>query len=82
MATVAVDSLTTTDGQYGCRTWSGIYELIRLNARWQITRVNITPSACQVTGNTGNTGNTGPGTPATRATPGTPGTPGAADALR
>lgn len=30
-ATVAVSSLTTTDGQFGCRTWSGSYQLTRQN---------------------------------------------------
>jgi heat shock protein HslJ len=28
-ARVDVDSLTTIDGQYGCRTWSGAYQLTR-----------------------------------------------------
>lgn len=46
-ATVAVTSLTTTDGQFGCRTWSGSYQLTRLNGRWRIARASITPSPCQ-----------------------------------
>ena len=69
-AIVAVDSLTTTDGQYGCRTWSGSYQLTNLGGRWQIARASISPSPCQgspggtspsstaAQGNTGNTGNT------------------------
>jgi hypothetical protein len=67
---VTVDSLTTTDGQYGCRSWSSSYQLTRLNGRWEIARVSISPSPCQgspagtspsstgAEGNTGNTGNT------------------------
>ena len=58
-ATITVDSLTTTDGLYGCRTWSGSYQLIRVGGRWQIARASISPSPCQDTGTTGNTGNTG-----------------------
>ncbi len=46
-ATVAVDSLTTTDGQYGCRTWTGSYQMTRLNGRWRIARASITPSPCR-----------------------------------
>jgi hypothetical protein len=45
-ATVAVDSLTTTDGQTGCRTWTGDYRLNRSGSRWMITRANISPAPC------------------------------------
>lgn len=71
VAIVTVDSLTTTDAQYGCRRWSGNYQLTRLDGRWQIARASISPSPCQgsptatsppsttAQGNTGNTGNGG-----------------------
>jgi hypothetical protein len=45
-ATVAVDSLTTTDEQSGCRTWTGDYILDRSNNRWRITQASITPAPC------------------------------------
>lgn len=45
-ATVAVDSLTTTDHQFGCRVWSGSYQLTNESGQWMIARANITPSPC------------------------------------
>jgi hypothetical protein len=46
-ATVTVNSLQTTDGQFGCRTWSGTYQLSRQNGRWLIEHASITPAPCQ-----------------------------------
>jgi hypothetical protein len=45
-ATVDVHSLTTTDAQYGCRTWSGTYQLTRQARTWRIARANISPARC------------------------------------
>ena len=95
-ATVAVDSLTTTDGPYGCRRWSGSYQLIRPERSWRIVRASIAPSPCQDTGTTGNTGilpappatsatgtrQPGPATPAPSAPPATPAIRAAAGAPR
>jgi hypothetical protein len=45
-ATILVSALKTIDRQYGCRNWTGTYSMVRENARWLITRSNITPHAC------------------------------------
>jgi len=45
-ATVVVGSLITRDQRYGCRTWSGSYELIETAGRWRIARAAITPRPC------------------------------------
>lgn len=45
-ATVAVTSLTTQDAQFGCRHWSGSYQLSKNGARWLIVRASIAPSQC------------------------------------
>lgn len=45
-ATVDVASLITNDAQFGCRTWTGSYELTYQNGRWLINRANITPASC------------------------------------
>ena len=45
-ATVSVDALTTKDKQFGCRTWSGSYQLVEQNGQWLIERANITPQRC------------------------------------
>lgn len=45
-ATVQVESLTTDDSQYGCRSWTGSYQLISSAGKWLISRANITPSPC------------------------------------
>jgi hypothetical protein len=55
-ATVAVDSLTTTDASYGCRIWSGSYQMTRLSGRWRIAQASITPSPCRGTGTTDTAG--------------------------
>ena len=45
-ATVSVDSLTTKDKQFGCRTWSGSYQLAEQGGQWLIEQANITPQPC------------------------------------
>jgi hypothetical protein len=45
-ATVAVDSLTTKDKQFGCRTWSGSYDLVQQSGQWLIEQASITPQPC------------------------------------
>ena len=45
-ATVDVASLKTVDGQYGCRTWTGSYQMTLQGNQWLIERSNITPQAC------------------------------------
>ena len=46
LATVAVDALTVTDAQFGCRNWSGSYQLASQGGQWLIQRADITPSSC------------------------------------
>jgi hypothetical protein len=45
-ATVAVDSLSTTDRQYGCRTWSGSYQVVQQEGEWLIQHANLAPQSC------------------------------------
>jgi len=45
-ATVAIDTLKTVDQQYGCRTWSGTYELSYTGGSWQITAPHLSPQSC------------------------------------
>jgi hypothetical protein len=45
-ATVAVDSLTTHDRQYGCRHWTGSYQMINDGSQWLIQRANLSPQPC------------------------------------
>jgi hypothetical protein len=45
-ATVDVDSLITHDHQFGCRSWSGSYDLVSNEGQWQIQKARITPSPC------------------------------------
>jgi hypothetical protein len=45
-ATVAVDSLTTKDTQFGCRTWSGSYDLVQQSGQWLIEQASIAPRPC------------------------------------
>jgi hypothetical protein len=45
-ATVAVTSLTTNDAQFGCRAWTGTYQLTKHANRWLIARASILPSPC------------------------------------
>jgi hypothetical protein len=45
-AMVAVTSLTTRDAQFGCRHWTGSYQLSKHGTRWLIVRAGIVPSQC------------------------------------
>lgn len=45
-ATVDVASLQTIDTQYGCRDWTGSYEMVYQQSSWLIDRSDITPQAC------------------------------------
>lgn len=45
-ATVTVTNLRTVDGHYGCRTWTGSYQMTYQASRWLIAQSNITPAAC------------------------------------
>lgn len=45
-ATVDVVSLITHDKQYGCRTWSGSYEMTDEGGGWLIARANLNPQPC------------------------------------
>lgn len=45
-ATVDVVSLITHDEQYGCRTWSGSYEMTDEGGGWRIERANLNPQPC------------------------------------
>lgn len=45
-ATIKVDRLITHDDQYGCRSWSGIYDLVRTDGHWLIASARIAPKAC------------------------------------
>lgn len=46
IATVNVDSLTTRDRQFGCRAWSGSYQLSNSGGQWLIEKASITPGPC------------------------------------
>jgi hypothetical protein len=45
-ATVEVESLTTEDHEFGCRTWSGSYELTERAGTWLIQKAAISPQPC------------------------------------
>jgi hypothetical protein len=45
-ATVTVSSLTTSDTQFGCRTWTGTYQLTKQGSEWLIGRASISPIPC------------------------------------
>ncbi|HEY3959291.1 MAG TPA: DUF4352 domain-containing protein [Solirubrobacteraceae bacterium] len=45
-ATVEVVSLITRDKQYGCRKWSGSYEMSDEGGGWLIERANLSPQPC------------------------------------
>jgi hypothetical protein len=45
-ATVAVVSLITHDRQFGCRTWTGSYEMTDDERGWQIAHAILSPSPC------------------------------------
>jgi hypothetical protein len=45
-ATVGIVSLITRDAQYGCRSWTGSYEMTNGGSGWQIARANLSPKSC------------------------------------
>jgi len=45
-ATVDVRTLVTNDAQYGCRTWTGSYEMTDEDGTWLITRADLSPQPC------------------------------------
>ncbi len=45
-ATVEVVSLVTHDASFGCRTWTGSYEMSMTGGAWHITRANLSPESC------------------------------------
>ena len=45
-ATVDVTELRTVDAEYGCRDWTGSYEMSFQRNSWLIDRSNIAPRAC------------------------------------
>lgn len=48
-ATVNITSLVTADAQFGCRAWTGSYQLSHQGSRWLISRASITPGPCAST---------------------------------
>jgi hypothetical protein len=71
-ATVNVTHLTTDDAQFGCRTWTGAYELARRGARWVIERADIKPAPCITGGST--SPSAVPASPPSTSTPTAPST--------
>jgi hypothetical protein len=45
-ARVDIHRLLTHDQQYGCRSWSGHYEMVKTGGKWLIDNATITPKAC------------------------------------
>lgn len=45
-AAIVISRLITHDQQYGCRSWSGHYDMVRAAGRWRIGGAHITPEAC------------------------------------
>lgn len=45
-ATVAISSLVTHDSTYGCRRWSGSYEMQESDGHWLIARADLSPQSC------------------------------------
>lgn len=45
-ATIMVLSLVTVDVRFGCRSWTGSYEVSSHAGRWLIARADITPRPC------------------------------------
>jgi hypothetical protein len=45
-ASVSVGSLITEDAQFGCRSWTGTYSLVRESGEWRIQRAALTPHSC------------------------------------
>ena len=46
-AVIGVSSLQTIDHKYGCRTWTGTYQIVFGSDEWLIARADIVPSACK-----------------------------------
>jgi hypothetical protein len=46
-ATVRISSLVTHDLRFGCRNWTGTYQMINQAGHWLISRADITPASCQ-----------------------------------
>jgi hypothetical protein len=44
--TVEVVSLVTHDQHYGCRSWTGSYEMTDGSGRWLIEHATLTPRSC------------------------------------
>ncbi len=45
-ATIEVVSLVTHDQQFGCRVWSGSYEMTDQSGSWEIEKASLTPRSC------------------------------------
>jgi hypothetical protein len=45
-STVEVLSLITRDMRFGCRSWTGTYQMVSRGGRWLIARADITPAPC------------------------------------
>lgn len=45
-AAIVISRLITHDQQYGCRSWSGHYDMTRDASHWLIGSAHITPKAC------------------------------------
>jgi hypothetical protein len=46
VATIAILTLVTHDSTYGCRSWSGSYEMQESSGGWLIGRANLSPRSC------------------------------------
>jgi hypothetical protein len=44
--TIDINRLVTHDRQYGCRSWSGYYDMFKNDGRWVIANARIAPKAC------------------------------------
>ena len=44
-ATATIDKMTTLDG-HGCKTWSGSWDLTKLDGQWRISKANVDPVPC------------------------------------
>lgn len=47
-ASVVVLSLITRDREFGCRRWTGTYQLTNRDRRWMIVQADLTPIPCSV----------------------------------
>jgi hypothetical protein len=46
-ATIAITYLETMDQEYGCRTWTGDYDMMYEDGSWVIGRAAIVPTSCE-----------------------------------